>query len=181
MPAGPIGLHTLAGAYIDQDQLVQTLRSADAASPEIIVSLTPLAQADAGLIPPTVTGLTASPLFAGPLAPITFAVEVTAGMPSDPLSADVFLVEPVTHWAGALAPPTPALPGGPYPDGVYNRVVQAPDTPGVYTYSVVAASTAHVSSTPATIIVTITATGSPPPPDAGSFHVDGGGLPDGRH
>src|SRR5208283_5384207 len=114
-----------------------------------------------------------------PLAPITFAVRVTAGVADDPLSGDVFLVEPVTHWAGALAPPTPAVPGGRYPDGVYNRLVEAPSAPGVYTYTAVAASMAHVSSTPATVVVTITATGSPPVPDAGPVHIDDGGLPDG--
>ena len=142
VPAGPVGLHTLAAAYIAEDELVQAASSPDAAGPDIVISLSPAAQADGGGVAPTVTGLTASPSVASPLAPITFAVRVTAGVADDPLSGDVFLVEPVTHWAGALAPPTPAVPGGRYPDGVYNRLVEAPSAPGVYTYTAVAASMA---------------------------------------
>jgi hypothetical protein len=186
VPAGAIGLHALASGYIGQDQLMQTGPSADAAGPGVLFSLVAHAQADGGALAPAVTGLTASPTVAGPLAPITFAVRVTAGTADDPVSSDVFLVEPITHWAGALAPPLPAVPGGPYPDGVYNRIVEAPSAPGVYRYTVIAASMARVASVPAAVVVTITETGSPPLPDAGfgpdgSFFVDGGGLPDGRH
>ncbi len=191
VPAGPTGLHVLAPPYLEGRQLVMTATSPDARGPLATVALRPLPAADAGArdagdageptVPrPTVTGLTPTPSVVSPLAPLVFAVNVAASGPGDPLSGDVFLVEPGAGSAAALAPPTAAVPGGAYPDGVYNREVEAPGSPGVYTYTVVASSLHGVTSLPVSVVVTVTPTGFPAPPDAGFFQ-DGGGLPDGRH
>jgi len=185
VPAGVTGLHTLDSMYLEQLQTVDILAPADGPLPTTLVALTHLAS-DAGVtLPPTVTGLTATPSLVAPLTSVMFAMNVAAGSAEDPLSDAVFLVQPETEWAGALAPPTPAVPGGKYPDGIYNRLVQSPATPGVYTYTAVAASTQKRCSAPVSIVLTVTPTGSPPIPDAsffdGEVFSEGGGLPDGRH
>lgn len=186
VPVGEIGLHVFSAGRAEQRLVALAVPSLDAAAPEVQVGLAPLPRADGGGgLLPTVTELTASSAVVGPLAPVTFAVKVAAGAASDPLSGDIFLVQPAIGWAGALAPPSPAVPGGPHPDGVYSLLVEAPAAPGDYTYVVVAASMRRVPGLPASVVVTVTPTGAPSPPDAssppdGAFVADGGGLPDGR-
>ena len=192
VPTGVVGLHTLATGFGEGRQNAQVSASIDAPSAPTFVSLGALAPADATVpAPPTASRLTPSSLFVAPLASITFAVDIAAGSSSDPLSADVFLVQADTQWAGALSPPTVAVPGGPYPDGDYSLIVVAPSALGAYTYTVVAASLGGVTSVPVSVVVTVTPMGAPPLPDGsffgvgdagdgGDFFLDGGGLPDGR-
>ena len=195
VPAGAVGLHTLAVGFAEGRQNVQAVASGDAPPPAALESLSALGFTDASATAvPTASRLTPSSLFVAPLASITFAVDIAAGSPSDPLSGDLFVVQPDTRWAGALSPPTPAVPGGPYPDGDYSLIVVAPSALGAYTYTVVAASVGGVPSVPVSVAVTVTPTGAPPLPDGGffglgdggdagdggDFFLDGGGLPDGR-
>ncbi len=185
VPPGSIGLHTLSPVFLEQ---MQTATAAGGAAP-ILVSPTPFSLLEAGVRSrPVASGLNANlgyeQLAFAPLTAITFAVNVAAGDATDPLSSDVFLVQPETGWAGALVPPTPAVPGGPYPDGVYNRVVEAPGVAGAYYYSVVAASVTGITSLPVSILITVTADGTPPIADGGdldAYAFDGSGLPDGRY
>jgi hypothetical protein len=186
LPPGTTGLRVLSPNF------AELTKSITSPFPDpVTLSLTPVT----ALVRqrPIATGLSANlppgQTAVAPLAPITIAVEVTAGTPADPLSSDVFVLQPATHWAGVLAPPVPALAGGPYPDGVYNREVEAPATPGLYRYVVVAASVTKVTSVPVAIHIVVTADGMNPEVDAGfgedggvdaEDFVDGGGLPDGR-
>jgi hypothetical protein len=184
VPAGPTGLHAFAPSYLEKRQVVE---ADDASVDGVAVSLDRLPSVDGAVVaPPLVKGLSVSSSVVGPSANVTFAAEVAAGSPGDPLCRDIFLVEPTTRWAGALSPPTAVVADGPYPDGVYGRIVQAPSAPGVYTYTVVVASMGRVTGAPASVVLTVTSTGAPPLPDAsidadGSFPEEGGGLPDGRH
>ena len=158
-PPGQTGLHVFAVGYAETLQSVTTLGAADAREPVARVAASLLAPgADGASLPvPTVSRLTATPSLVETYAAIAFAVDVAAGIPSDPLSGDVVLVEPTTEWAAALEPPVPAVPGQAYPNGDYSLLVYAPATPGAYTYTVVAASRAGVTSAPASVVVTVTA------------------------
>jgi hypothetical protein len=187
VPEGTVGLYFFAPGYFEKEQLFWLAASHDAGPAPIAMSLQLQSRADGGgVLPPTLTGLSASPVVATPLSPIVFVVQVSAGSPDDPLSEEVFLVDPSTNSAGALAPPAAALSGGPYPDGPYNRVIAAPEAPGTYEYFVVAASMHHVAATPASIFVSVTPAGAVPYSDAGSSQTGltllaDGGLPAGRH
>ena len=166
--AGMVGLHVLDPSYAETALLASTATLEG-------VTLNGLAVDGGGGPPPTMTGLSA-PAFVSPSSEIQFAVNEAAGSADDPLSEDVFLIEPSAQWAGALIPPTPAVAGGAYPDGAYNRLALSPSQPGVYTYTAIAASLHHKkTSTPISIAVTVNATGTAPPPDAGP---DGNVFPD---
>jgi hypothetical protein len=183
VPEGAVGLHVLAPSFLES-LVATTASSADAHPAPTVVALTPLPKVD-GAPParPIATELTPSAPYVLPGSPITFLVQVAAASPSDPLSRDVFLVEPATQMAVALAPPTPGIPGGAYPDGVYSLIVTAPNAVGSYTYTVVAASLGRVTSEPVSVSVAVTWNGGPAPVDASySFDAvfEGGGLPDGR-
>jgi hypothetical protein len=176
VPVGPVGLRVFEKGYLEGRSVVPTAAS-DASVAKTVVSLVSLSDADAGLpradggavLRPTAKGLTASsaatqvPIaYVAPSEPVAFAVQVAAGTVDDPLSEDVILVQPSTGWAGALDPPTTAVPGGAYPDGIYSLIVEVPATVGVYTYTVVVASRKGVTSTPLSTVLTVTATGMPP-------------------
>ncbi len=175
--AGPVGLYAMAAGAWERWTVVR----APVGSSGLALPLDPIPD---GVLRPSVTGLTASPSLAAPGQIVSFAAAVAAGASKDPLSDAIFLVEPVSGFGGALVPPAPALPGGPYPDGDYNRLVTVPTTPGVYAYTLVAVSIGGVMSLPASCLVTVATT--PPFPDASSLDdagvfLDGGGLPDGRY
>jgi hypothetical protein len=190
IPAGEAGVHTLAASFGEDTRTAHVALSpaSDGGSPDasVLVTLSGFdgGGSDGGGALPTVTGLTANPAVVAPFTDIEFAMNVAGASAADPLSQDIFLVEPTTAWAGALAPASPAVAGGPYPDGVYNRIVRSPGSPGVYTYTAVVGSMHGRTSAPVTVVVTVTATGLPPIPDAGLYDgevfPEAGGLPDGR-
>jgi hypothetical protein len=168
VPAGTVGLRVLAPGFLELTQELETATSPDATGTAAVVTLVSEGS-EAGMTPPLIVGLNAIPTLVAPGVGVEFAVKAMAGTRDDPLSEDVLLVAPSLGWAGALAPQTAAVPGGPYPDGLYNRVVSAPTTPGLYTFTAVVASIHRQTSLQASITVTVTANGEPPVPDAG-FH-----------
>lgn len=176
VPAGTIGLRVFDPDYLESKTLVMTAPSRDAAPATTTVSLVPLPATDGGkLRRPTTKGLTISSAIGAivvtyvvPSEPVAFAADVAAGSTDDPLSGDVILVQPETGWAGALVPPAPAVPDGPYPNGVYSLLVAAPAAVGVYTYTLLAASKSGVTSEPASVVLHVTATGTTPLFDAGT-------------
>lgn len=182
LPAGTVGLYAFALPFVEAAVTATTATSPDAPASPLSVPLTPLASAEGGIIVrPTAQGLAATPPIAAPYDSVTITANLAAASSGDPLSGDVFLIESSIGWAGALVPPLPAVPGGPHPDGEYNRLITAPATPGVYTYTLVLASMAGVPAKPLTVTLTVTPTGAPPFPEAGadgSFFVDGGGDAD---
>jgi hypothetical protein len=190
--AGSLGLRAVALGSWERSVQVQALAATDGPVPPTVValdSLAPPSTKDAGaVVRPVATSLTPETLYPTPGSKVSFAVRVAAGTSADPLSGQVFLVEPTTRWAGVLVPPVATVPGGPYPDGVYNALVPVPSTPGPYTYTLVAISTAGILGQPVSVTVTVSPTGAAPlgsegdgglDADAG-FFFDGGGLPDGR-
>jgi len=91
--AGMVGLHVLDPSYAETALLASTATLEG-------VTLNGLAVDGGGGPPPTMTGLSA-PAFVSPSSEIQFAVNVAAGSADDPLSEDVFLIEPSAQWAGA--------------------------------------------------------------------------------
>jgi hypothetical protein len=171
VPAGTVGLRVLAPGFLELTQTIETATTPDATpdATEAVATLLPEGTEAGTGAPPQITGINAIPTLVAPGVGIEFAVQAMAGTSDDPLSEDVLLVAPSVGWAGALAPPTPAVPGGPYPDGVYNRVVSAPTIPGLYTFTAVVASLHRQTSLQASVTITVTANGEPPVPDAAPY------------
>jgi hypothetical protein len=175
VPAGTLGLRVFDPDYRESKTLVRTAASPDAGPTMTTVNLVALPVADGGKPRrPTAKGLTISSavgavavMYAVPSEPVAFAVEVEAGSADDPLSQDVILVQPSTGWAGELAPATPAVPGGAYPNGVYSLLVAAPAPLGLYTYTVLVASKSGVTSEPVSVVLHVTVSGMMPLFDAG--------------
>jgi hypothetical protein len=183
VPEGAVGLHVFDANDLEARVLAQASAAHDGSAPLTRVSLMPLDTEGGAVRRPTAKTPTFSsaegPKFLTYVAAaqaVAFAVLVAAGSAADPLSSDVLLVDPLIGFARALAPPTAALPGGPYPDGIYSLLLAAPAKPGVYTYSVLVASMHGVTSEPASVVLTVTTTGGPPLPDAGhdAAHVKDG-------
>jgi hypothetical protein len=176
VPEGELGVHVYANGFscgVARAGAIDPRRDAmDATDLTAIVRLDPLPEDDGGSPPyaPTITGFTVSPEVVPPGAILTLAAEVAAKDPErDPLSEQVLAVEPGSGWAGILAPPLPGTPGRGYPNGIYNRLVEAPGTPGEYFYYLVAATEACVVSKAAVARVLVTLSG-----EGGLDAADGG-------
>jgi hypothetical protein len=159
VPSERLGVHVYArGFYCG-------LPDAGPVEPEdgtVTILPLPLAAPDGGTLPqePSISGFSAVPDVVFPGETITIEANVEAAAPElDPLSAQVVAIEPISGWAGVLAPPTPGTWGKGYPNGVYSRLVYAPNVPGEYVYYLVAATQACVVSKPASVRILVSETG----------------------
>jgi hypothetical protein len=88
---------------------------------------------------PIVTDVTA-PKIVEAGAPFVLSAHAQAGAPKDPMSDEVLFVElpgtnptsgPMPMACGELDPPSPGVPGGAFPDGVWTRTLTAPTNDGL--------------------------------------------------
>ncbi len=145
VPSGPVGLHTLLDGYYYGFKAV-----ADSTSSGIQVNASPL-----GLVqPPVATSFAVTPSEVGPGEPLSFSLMAQAAQPSDPLSDEVLLAEPLSGFARAFDPPSAGEPGKSFPNGRWTLTVPAP-APGVYTYYAQAVSEGCAVSARQSVTVTV--------------------------
>jgi hypothetical protein len=134
--AGQLGFHGLAtGQYYSRAPL-DTSKSTN-----VNLVLAPLGPQQSK---PTIANAAFDAATVAAGAPVTLTATVTAGAPSDPLSDEVVLVEPVHSWGVELDPPSLGKKDD-FPDGVWSRTFPAPAQSGTYTYSLAVTSAGCVS------------------------------------
>jgi hypothetical protein len=124
---GMLGFHAFATGFYYAHATLDTAQGTD-----VTIKMEPLPP---GAAKPTVTNAGFG-LDGGTVAPdaqVTFSAEVRAGAPTDPLSDELLLVEPLRSWALELDPPAVGKKDD-FPDGTWKRTFNAPATPGTYTY-----------------------------------------------
>jgi hypothetical protein len=159
VPDEKLGIHVYSSGYYCG---VPAAGAIEPGSGRVTIALQPLVGAGGGKPPaqPRITGFTANPTVVLPGESIAMTATVEAQDPdSDPLSEQVLAIEPKAGWAGAFAPTTAGTWGKGYPNGVYNRLVVAPEAPGEYTYYLVAATEACIVSEAAVAHVLVSLTG----------------------
>ncbi len=86
---------------------------------------------------------------------ITVTVIATAASQADPLSEEIIIVEPTTHFSVAMQPPAPGGRPGAWPDGTWVATFAAPATAGKYTLHVVGTSELCVTADGLTLELTV--------------------------
>ena len=127
VPAGALGLHAFQAGY-----RYGPLNVPDRAAPNLEIAMEPFLTADEE---PKVAAFSASTLVAAAGTPVTFSADVRTSRPTvDPLSEEVLILEPSTHAAIAMDPPSPGVQGKGFPDGIWKATLNAPKTPGKYVF-----------------------------------------------
>ena len=86
---------------------------------------------------------------------ITVTVVATAASQEDPLSEEILVVEPITHFSVAMKPPAPGGIPGAWPDGTWVSTFAAPATAGKYTLHLVGTSELCVTADELTLELTV--------------------------
>ena len=149
IPKGPAGVHTFKdgfsyGAYVFDDSTVV------ATSQERRVE--PL---DNAVGRPTVSDFKVTPSVVAPGGALRFSVNARAAAPKQPLSEEVLILEDTTKVARALDPPRRGVVGVGYPDGLWSTTIEAPVTPGNYTYHLGLTSEGCVNSNQLSLEITV--------------------------
>ena len=129
VPKGKVGLHTFLPGY-----RYGSLEVADSTAPDVVVRTAALLPGDPR---PKVADFLPSAREVKPGESISFAVQVTASSPRDPISEEVLLLEPSTQVARAFDPPFRRGNDGfgvGFPSGKWSVTMNAPSQPGTYTY-----------------------------------------------
>ena len=104
---------------------------------------------------PTLTQPTLSSSTVKPGETITVTVVATAASPADPLSEEILVVEPITHFSIAMQPPAPGGMPGAWPDGIWVATFAAPAAPGKYTLHLVGTSENCITADGLTLELTV--------------------------
>ncbi len=144
VPGGPLGVHSFQDNYFYGTDVVDPYTHPN----DAIILVETLGPLDAK---PMVGSFIASATKVAPGGALDFSAQVTQATfadptKKDPISDEVLLVEPTTHFARALDPPTAGVQGTGFPDGAWRTSVSAPSTAGKYTYSLVVSSEGCVVS-----------------------------------
>lgn len=129
VPRGQVGLHTFLPGY-----RYGSLEVGDSTAPDVVVRTAALLPGDPR---PKVADLIPSASVVKPGESISFAVQVTASSPRDPISEEVLLLEPTTQVARAFDPPFRRGNDGfgvGFPNGRWSLTMNAPSQPGTYSY-----------------------------------------------
>jgi hypothetical protein len=126
VPRGKLGLHALLPGY--QCGILEW--AAPSSGGSAIIDMTPHAANEAVA---ALTDLRIEPPQTQPGAPIR--ISVTARSAQDPLSEEVWVLEPSTQFARALTPPLRGNPAVGFPNGIWRTDAHAPAQPGIYMYS----------------------------------------------
>jgi len=138
VPGGPLGVHSFQDNYFYGTVLVDPyLHPGDT-----IIPVEPLGPLDTK---PAVGSFAASAATVAPGGSLDFSAQVTQATftdtkRKDPISDEVLLVEPTTHFARAFDPPSAGVQSMGFPDGVWKTRVSVPSVPGKYTYSLIISS-----------------------------------------
>lgn len=132
--AEKIGIHTFIGGYRYGALTVNVLG-------EVVGEITQGKHLP-GDAPPTVSEVKLSKARVAPSEEVEVSGVVIAGQYADltghakpdPLSEEIVLVQPDTHWSFALDPPAPGGMPGHWPDGLWTGKFTAPAKPGTYRY-----------------------------------------------
>lgn len=131
VPPGTSGVHAFANDYLYRGTPFDSTTAKGVFTVEI-------EQRPAQIAKPTISGAALDPASASPGATIAVHADLHAATPADMISDEVILVEPTTHVAIALAPPSAGKDRDHYPDGTFTGTFVAPSAPGTYQYALTA-------------------------------------------
>lgn len=104
---------------------------------------------------PTISDAVLSPTTVAPGGELSIRAVVRAGTQADPLSEEILVVQPRTHFSIALDPPSPGGRPGHWPDGLWSATFRAPNAPGTYDYYLVGTSEGCVNADQVTFSVEV--------------------------
>ncbi len=104
---------------------------------------------------PTLTAASIDPPSVAPGGSFTITVTAAAGSPDDPLSDETLAILDGGDFSVALDPPSAGVQGVGFPDGVYQKKLEAPAEPGLYVYYLVATSEHCVTSDAVALELTV--------------------------
>jgi len=143
---GILGFHAFANGYYYSRAKLDTSQGQS-----VTIALEPLPPTQAK---PTITGAAFDKPTVVHGSPVTLSATIATWAASDPLSDENVLVEPKNSWGLELDPPSTGSANG-FPDGLWKRTFQAPQTPGTYTYSLSATTNQCVTSDQTTVTLTV--------------------------